>query len=223
MEYFRKHHYFHAFFIYLLLVAIPSVTICAPCPAAQVNPQFVALAFKVEAIVRKIKKLKKSPDSKKALDIMLELKNDIQFATGKYIDMDVYLNAVFDEMKYNNVGLTKKDIATVRKAIEKKVNRKSHREEWMAKCIEENTPFLELEEDYEYASKHKGQEEANLDDMPVRVTVGVIIALCGLFIMFIPDLGCKLYGGEIMTFGIALATEGVCDRVQEDKDKEKKS
>ena len=61
--------------------------------------------------------------------------------------------------------------------------------------------------------------------MPVTITVGVTIALCGLFLWFVPLPGCQTAGNYLLNTGIgilgsdALARYDAYDREQRKKDK----
>ncbi len=71
-------------------------------------------------------------------------------------------------------------------------------------------------------SKHGDDKEDKEEiTLPLRVTVGVTIALCGFFLMFVPIPICQANGPWIAQAGLALAVDGTITRV-EGNDKNKK-
>ncbi|WP_075883927.1 hypothetical protein [Candidatus Protochlamydia sp. W-9] len=57
--------------------------------------------------------------------------------------------------------------------------------------------------------------------VPLRVTIGITVTLCGLFLLFVPIPICKQYAPYVIETGLAfLVDEGITQ--WEDKDKDKK-
>jgi len=74
-------------------------------------------------------------------------------------------------------------------------------------------------------AKGHNKGEIQIEEVPVTITVGVTIALCGLFLWFVPLPGCQIAGTYLLNTGIgilgsdALARYDAYDREQRKKDK----
>jgi hypothetical protein len=91
-------------------------------------------------------------------------------------------------------------------------------------CQEHNIPYNSEEEILLYEAKHSNEKKE--DDkqevcVPLRVTIGVTVALCGLFLYFVPVPVCKAWAPDLMRYGIALAIEGTINRTEQNDDKKK--
>lgn len=53
-------------------------------------------------------------------------------------------------------------------------------------------------------SDHKDKGEVQIEDVPVKVVVGVTISLCGLFLWFVPLPGCQVTGTWLLNTGIGV-------------------
>lgn len=98
----------------------------------------------------------------------------------------------------------------------------------MANCIEFDLPYSAEEEHILFQNelliaKHSHGKDKEKDDeicVPLRVTIGVTVTLCGIFLLFVPIPICKQYAPYVIETGMAfLVDEGITQ--WEDKDKEK--
>jgi hypothetical protein len=65
----------------------------------------------------------------------------------------------------------------------------------------------------------KDKDDKEEFSVPLRVTIGVTVALCGLFLYIVPIPVCKVWAPELMKAGVALAVEGTINRVEENDKK----
>lgn len=211
------------------LVAFSMTTISVPCHAAQgfnVNLNDVAFGIRIEKLVEKIIKLKDKGDSKRLIETMVEVKQAVEGYTGQNINLDKQLDQVENDMRKSGAKYSKTDMKKLRSILKKQDKKGAHK----ALCMELRMldPDLQMsiqDEQMLYMAKHandKDQKEDQNADLPLRLTIGVTVALCGLFLCFVPIPMCKAWGADLMKAGVALAVEGYVNRQEEDKDKDNK-
>jgi protein-S-isoprenylcysteine O-methyltransferase Ste14 len=81
--------------------------------------------------------------------------------------------------------------------------------------IEYDAKFAHLD----FMAKHAHENEQIETNIPIRVTIGVTIALCGVFLLFIPIPICQLWAPRIIGTGATIAAEGCMDRMEENRKK----
>lgn len=79
--------------------------------------------------------------------------------------------------------------------------------------------FKAVEDDLKHEGKPQEQQEEV--DIPIHVTVGVVLTLCGVFIAILPFSLAKELSVLLITSGANLAGTKLCDKYQENKDKER--
>lgn len=205
-------------------VSLGSVTpvYALPTHKAAVNLNDVALALRLEKLIEKANKYFKANDSKNMLEVMCDLKTEVEGYTNQQIDLDHHLDIIEKEMKKNGAKYSKSEMKQVRAVIKKSEKKHNHKALYMANSLEHDLEYDEalMNIEYDYlcrAAKSKEKDDTEEMALPVRVTVGVTMALCGLFITIIPIPICRTYGPQIVTAGIMLAVEGTCNRVEEDR------
>jgi hypothetical protein len=73
------------------------------------------------------------------------------------------------------------------------------------------------------STKGHGKDEVQIEDVPLKITVGVTVSLCGLFLYFVPLPGCQVAGQWLLNAGFGiLSAEGLERWSDYDKDKRKK-
>ncbi len=206
-----------------------SMAILTPpsCQAANVNFNDVAFGVRIEKLVEKVIRYKDKGDSHKLLDIMIDIKNEVQGYTGVAINLDNELDKVESEIKRSGGKVNKDDMKKLRKVIKKKEKKAAHK----AFCMEIRmlNPDFQLTGDDEhmlYMARHEHdkdeQEDATAGELPLRLTIGVTVALCGLFLFVLPPPPCKVWGADLMKAGTALAIEGYVNGQEDDKHDSKK-
>lgn len=61
-------------------------------------------------------------------------------------------------------------------------------------------------------STNKDKEEVQVEDVPVKIMVGVTISLCGLFLWFVPIPTCQTAGTWLINTGIGVLGSDALDR-----------
>lgn len=192
-----------------------------------VNLNDINLAIKFEKLIEKAWKYYKAKNSKKLIETMLDMKHETEGYTGHKIDINKCLDQVERGIKQKGSKISKAEIKAIKKMIKDNENKHNHKAFYMAACMESGVEYNPEAVSFEFdylckAAKHdndKDKEEEIV--LPVRVTVGVVMALCGLFITFLPFPPCKTYGPQLIAAGIGLAIEGGCGKVEEDRRNER--
>lgn len=195
-----------------------------PCYAVNAGVNFNDIAFgvRLEKLVEKVIRYKDKGDSNKLLDTMMDIKAEVQGYTGVAINMDKQIDQVEKEIKQSGGKVNKDDMKKLRKVIKSKEKKANHK----ALCMEMRMldPDLQLTRDDQhmlYMAKHgddKDEKDQNVAaELPLRLTIGVTVALCGLFLFCLPMPPCKVWGSDLMKAGVALAVEGYVNRQEDDK------
>ncbi len=193
-----------------------------PSHEMAVGANDIAFGFRIEKLIEKINKFKDKEDSKKLLDTMIELKIEIEGYTGQAINIDAQLDQIEKDIKKEGGKLKKDEFKKIRKIIKDKEKRSNHQALYMAECIVNGIKYDAEIETLNFIAKHsKDKKEDSAAELPIRVTIGVTLALCGLFLMFVPLPLCQAYGPNIMRAGVALAVEGTLNRVEQNQEKKK--
>lgn len=180
----------------------------------------ILFATRVEKLIEKINKYRDRGDINKLLGAMFDLKLEVETYTGKKIDLDKQLDQIEKDIKANGGKLEKNEMKTIRKTIKNKQKRIDHKTSYMTDCLEYEIPYNADEENFLFIARHGEERKDGIleNDMPLRVTIGVTVALCGLFLYFVPFPICKVWAPELMKAGIALAVEGTINRVEDKKE-----
>lgn len=71
-----------------------------------------------------------------------------------------------------------------------------------------------------YIYKGHKHDDDDKQDILVKVEVGVVIALCGLFLTFVPHPTYATAGRLLLAVGGELAGDGILERMEEDRKRE---
>jgi hypothetical protein len=95
---------------------------------------------------------------------------------------------------------------------------------YLANCIALDLPYSSEEERVLFqnellmAKQSHGKEKDDEIYVPMRVTIGVTVTLCGIFLLFVPIPICKQYAPYIIETGMAFLVDAGITQ-WEDKDK----
>ncbi len=118
----------------------------------------------------------------------------------------------------------------LRKDFKNKEKKSSHKALYMANCLEFDLPYNAEEERILFKNKllmakHSHDKDKDKDDeicVLLRVTIGVTVTLCGIFLLFVPVPICKQYAPYVIETGMAfLVDEGITQLEDKDKNKDK--
>lgn len=185
----------------------------------------VRFVMRIEKLIGKINKYRERGDCDKLLETMIDLKIEVEGYTGKKINLDKELSQIEKDIKAGGGKLEKDEMKRIRKIIKQKEKRVSHKAMYMASCLELDLLFDAKEEHSLFLtmySQDKDKDDNKEVCVPLRVTIGVTVALCGLFLFFVPFPPCKVWGPELMKAGVALAIEGTINRAEENEKEKKK-
>lgn len=93
----------------------------------------------------------------------------------------------------------------------------------MERCFLTDTPYNDEEEHFLFIAKHGHEDKEDVEIIiPVRLTIGVTVALVGLFIIVVPIIPPPLkgYGTQMVGYGAALAAEA-CYSIYDENQKKK--
>ncbi|WP_042279766.1 hypothetical protein [Candidatus Protochlamydia sp. R18] len=220
-----------------LNTAVLSLTICvftlstvAPLSAApqQVNLNLNDLGFalRIEKLVEKVNHYRKKGDSKKLMETMFDMKAEVEGYTGQKINLDKTIDQIEQRVKNQGGKVDKKVIKELKKDFKKQEKRTNHKALYMANCMEFDLPYHAEDEQLLFdnhinLAKHSHGDKGDEICVPLRVTIGITVTLCGLFLLFVPIPICKQYAPYVIETGLAfLVDEGITQ--WEDKDKDKK-
>ncbi len=164
---------------------------------------------------------------------MFDIKSEVESYTGQDIDIGKQIDQVQKEAKAKGKKIDDKYLKKIKKEFTRIDKKYKHRAVWMVNCIEQDIPYSSLEADLYfdnlYQAKHGDDKEKKDDDesfsVPISVTVGVTLSLCGLFLLFIPIPICKTSGMYLLDTGIGILASdalGKWDKYEKEKHNEKK-
>ena len=153
----------------------------------------VLFSSQVKKIVEKIKKSGKALDQQKTIAYMYELKAEVEKYIGKKIKIDKCFDEIEKRLAQRGTKLTKSQSKKLRKIIKN-----------------------------ETVCHKNGKEDDDEPSMPLTVVVGVTMALCGLFLVFVPIPVCQTAGAYLLEGGSMLAIEGTVWKLQDDQEKDGK-
>lgn len=190
------------------------------------NLNDINFGIKIEKFVEKVKKCIEKKDSAKLTELMFDIKREVEGYTGQKIQFGKALDQVEKEIKSRGGKIDSKVMKKIKKDLEKKEKRANHKSLYMSNCLEFNLPHNAEEEACLFEVAYPIASSINDKDdeicVPLRVTIGVTVALCGVFLLFVPLPICKQYAPYMIEAGVALIVdEGITKWEEKDK-KEKK-
>jgi hypothetical protein len=162
-------------------------------------------------------------ESGKLIEVMLEIKTEVEAYTGKRIDIESQLDQIERDAIKQGAKFRKGEMKQIRSLLKKNEKKHHHKAVYLAECNMYDIPFDQQECDYLYktASKHDKKEDKEENEIPLRVTIGVTTSLCGYFLSFIPHSYAQIASKVLIAAGIEMTVEGTITRVEENQQKEK--
>ena len=162
---------------------------------------------------------------------MFDIKSEVERYTGSKIDIGKQIDQVQKEARSRGKKIDEKQLKKIKKDFERIDKKYTHRAVWMAKCMETDIPYTSIEADWNFEymfleRNSKEQDQGKNDDVyvPVTVTVGVTLSLCGLFLLFVPVPICKTSGWYLLDAGIGVLSSDVISKWDEyDREKHGKN
>lgn len=237
MANFLKSRICNSMVAYLTIASFSTALLTPPplmaAPNGGLNLNDINFGIKIEKIYEKVKRAIDKGETNKIVDYMFDFKQEVEQYTGKKIDIDKSIDQAEKEAKANGQKIDSKYLKAIKKEFHKNDKKHEHRAVWFAECAELDIPYTTFEADANFemnymmaeSAKGHGKDHVKIEEVPVTITVGITIALCGLFLWFVPLPGCQVAGTYLLNTGIgilgsdALARYDAYDREQRKKDK----
>lgn len=219
-----------------LNVSVLSVALCVsmlnllyvPILAAQnfeMNLGSVGFVYRIQSIIEKIHKYANKNDINSLVDVMLDLEMEVEGYLDKKMDLDYYLSEVERQITSQGGRLRPGEIQNLRDYIKSREKRRTHKAYYLSMCQELDLSFSVEEEAWAYMGKKKkdNEKEEKVElALPIRLSVGITMCLCGFFLSCLPIPLCKDAGKYLLMTGGGIALEGTLSRM-EDNENEKKN
>ncbi len=213
-------------FVVSTITPLPSY---AAKPNININFNDIAFIARIENLIEKAKKYKGKMEDGKLLDVMIDIKQEVENYTGKRIDLDACFAQVEKDAKKSGVKINSDQIKYIKKKIYKADKKVKHKANFLFQCNIDSINFdqdscdLDFEIYYLSKSKHKDEKEVCV---PIRLSIGITCLLGGYFLSFIPHPLCQAGSKCLMAIGLEQCIEGTVSKLEEDekdqKDKKKK-
>ena len=160
---------------------------------------------------------------------MFDIKKEVENYTNQKFNIENAIDEIEQAVKNRNGKVDKQVIKQIKRNFKNHQKKFDHKATYMANCVKFNLPYSDEEEDLLFQdelthNKHNHEKDKEKDKeicIPLRVTIGITLTLCGFFLWCVPIPICKQYAPYIMETGIAfLVDEGITQ--YEEKDKEDK-
>lgn len=164
---------------------------------------------RIKKLVDKLQKLENKNDKlSKVIDILVEIKHEIEIATNKKMSLDDSLKKVQSDISARGGYIPDNVINSFKKQVKKKEKKVNHHASYLAYVF--SNPFMEYSEEEELAlfeAKHAGKEPETDINVPVDVAIGITISLCGVFLMTCSSIipGAFIYGEKLIEIGGVMA------------------
>jgi hypothetical protein len=139
---------------------------------------------------------------------MFEIKSEVETYTGKKIDISKQIDQVQREAKQRGQKISDAHIKQIKKDFKKQDKKHKHKAVYFAQCMEADIPFTSLEADRHFeniymAKSAHGKNDQDID-VPITITVGVTLSLCGYFLLVIPNPICTACGWYLLDAGMGI-------------------
>lgn len=192
----------------------------------------MALIIRLEKLVEKLLKLSKKNDIDSMIDIALDVKAEVEAATGSSISIEHKLEQIKNDLQQRGYTPPKKQWGNLKKKFKKKEKKNEHRAEYTAMILADPYGVIDLDDEqllYSTKHEHDDKKEDDQDDkkveLPGTVICGVTVALVGFFIFCLPLPASKEWGKKLMETGIVMAVQGgyaANEKKEDEKEKDKK-
>lgn len=233
MPYFFDRRSTHNTILYFLFFTFTlTCTIPIHCQDCDIRMNETALLYRLEKLVEKIWKLKKSQNKDKMYDAIIELKTEVESFCSVKISLDQQIGIIQNELKNRGYKIPKKQFDAIRRAIHRRDAKREHRMLYLARVahLEDYTPSDEDETTMLSwcaikANHHKEEDSEDEQEevyIPAQLVFGVTLALCGLFLVVVPIPVCRGWGQEMVASGVIICGECISEKMDDDHKKERK-
>ncbi len=195
-----------------------SLSAITPQPAYAVDRFInnINLGVKIQKLCEKAIKFSKKLDADNLLDIVLEIKAEIEKSTGQKINIEKEIDKV--EAEYiKKGGMNSKNVFKQYKNLLKNKAKKKHARNFCMENYFYDSPEMTFEE-YEstFLSQKPNVPNNDLELLPLNLFVGITLMLGGAFVLFAsPICPALVFTGEMMmTTGFGFLTMEGLDYVK---------
>lgn len=199
----------------IILIIFAMTAVVSPAYAypnrAGIGINEIALMNRLGNLIKKLHKYEKKGDVDRVIDVMLDLKQEVEIATGSAISIPNAIDNMVNDIKKNGFKLSKNQIQEIKNKIKRK--EKSHHKGYVSfdytdpetiESYEENESITEFLKEYR-------AENGPPTDLPLRLTIGVSVGLCGFFLCILPIPIAKGWGRELIIIGGGLVVDAIID------------
>lgn len=176
----------------------------------------------MKKIIEKAKRAAEKNEGNKLIDLMFDAKREIEIYSGTVIDLDHQFDAVESEIKKKGAKIPKKEFKELRKILKKKEKKLQHKAQYLETyLLDPEMTYNQEDEEMLYTARHGHDDKEEIEIViPIRLTVGVTLALVGLFIIVVPVIppSIKPWGKDLVLYGTGIAAEA-CYSLQDEKKK----
>lgn len=194
-----------------------------------VNLNDIAFIARLEKLNERAKRYKDKLESGKLMEVMFEIKTEVEGYTGRKIDLDTHIDAIEKEAKTQGAKFKPGEIKQVKKDLKKKNKKHEHKAMFLYDCNVFCIDFNQDECDFHFdnihmakSAKGHGKEDEKEVKVPIRISIGISASLCGYFLSFIPHPVAQTASKFLIGTGVALCVEGTVTRLEDDEKKEEK-
>lgn len=186
-----------------------------------------ALIIRLEKIIEKLMKLEKKGNTNEMIDLMLDAKAEVENATGQVIQINPQLDRLYIDISKKGYKIPIKQFNNLKNKIKSREKRSQFHAEYIAMVLDNPESSINLDdEEILFSAKHghdkEDQKEENSIELPARVTFGITVALCGVFLYCLPIPQAKTWGFRLIEAGVALAVEGGFQKIDKDEEEKKR-
>src|ERR1044072_3349508 len=130
------------------LFGVVSITHAIPMPVSAAKTQSVsnvAFLHRIENLIKKMKGFEMGNNKDSIYDTLIELKSEIEFHTGKRIDIPTYIDMAERELAKKGVKIPHKQIKEIKNALQKKDKKNKNNNKRLASMLQINEYELDTE------------------------------------------------------------------------------
>jgi hypothetical protein len=180
-----------------VLIAFPLAVLTPPSAYSQVNINLNDINFgvKMQKLIDRAWKYYKKKDGNSLVDVLLDIKTEVEAYTGNKINLEKEIDKVEIELKKKGHKATKEVFKNYKRMLKKKDN-KNHKRVLCMEAYFLDAPNISFDE---YAALHmvettkQDKEECQKELLPFKFVLGVSLVLCGAFVMFATPI-CPIFG-----------------------------
>lgn len=202
---------------------LASYEYAAQAKGININLNDAAFIYRLEKLYEKAKRYVDKLESGKLIEVMYDIKLEIEAYTGKKVDIDGHIDQIERDAKKQGAQFKKGEIKQYKKDIKKTGKKHGHKAVFLYECNMYGIDFSQeaCDLDFNYmlskSAKHHGKDDEKEVKVPIRVSIGITASLCGYFLSFIPHPYAQAASKFLIATGVGLCVDGTITRMEEDE------